>query len=494
MIQTSLFPSEPVSHKASDLSCPNGYSGFSAFHKYWGKKPVEYLSFLIETLTSENDIVLDPFLGSGLIAKEAVLRKRCFIGIDINPVSIEMASLLLAPPDVFEYARALKDAEKEIRPLIDASYLLGDGSTASHFLWDQGKLISIWKANGRGKREELLPTDHDLRILSKFDGYKTKALREPRFFQNSRINAYPNLQFNDLFTNRALRNMDILIEWINKQPEKVRRALLLSLTSASGQMSNMVFAITGRGKTNGYKSDKIEVGSWVVGFWRPKLHFEINVWNCFSSRSNKLLKALKQDRSSIDVHISNNPSKVNNSSNEVALVKSDARKALRKISKGTVKLIITDPPHSDRIPYLELSEIWNSILGESANFEDEIVVSNAVERRKNKRLYNDEMTDFLKAAADVLSTSGSLAIFFNARDKDSWEYLRNVQQIVKDIIYRGCFLMNYSAGSVIQDNRQGAMKRDYVLIFQRNDCTKDSLESLSSIESWTSEFPSLRGE
>ena len=50
MIQTSLFPLEPVSHKASDLSCPNGYSGFSAFHKYWGKKPVECLSFLIENL------------------------------------------------------------------------------------------------------------------------------------------------------------------------------------------------------------------------------------------------------------------------------------------------------------------------------------------------------------------------------------------------------------------------------------------------------------
>ena len=46
----------------------------------------------------------------------------------------------------------------------------------------------------------------------------------------------------------------------------------------------MVFAVTGRGKTKGKSADKVEVGSWVIGYWRPPLHFEVNVWNCFENR------------------------------------------------------------------------------------------------------------------------------------------------------------------------------------------------------------------
>ena len=34
----------------------------------------------------------------------------------------------------------------------------------------------------------------------------------------------------------------------------------------------------------------------------------------------------------------------------------DYREALRKIPSETVSFICTDPPHSDRVPYLELSK------------------------------------------------------------------------------------------------------------------------------------------
>jgi hypothetical protein len=44
---------------------PKGYTGLHAFHKYWGKKPLEVLAFLIEQLTRPQDLVIDPFTGSG---------------------------------------------------------------------------------------------------------------------------------------------------------------------------------------------------------------------------------------------------------------------------------------------------------------------------------------------------------------------------------------------------------------------------------------------
>ena len=41
-----------------------------------------------------------------------------------------------------------------------------------------------------------------------------------------------------------------------------------------------------------------------------------------------------------------------------------------------VSLIVTDPPHSDRVPYLELSEFWNSLLGYDVSFGEPPMLPN----------------------------------------------------------------------------------------------------------------------
>ena len=50
---------------------PQGYTGLYGWHKYWGKKPYEPLAYAIEQLTRPGDLVVDPFLGSGAVAREA---------------------------------------------------------------------------------------------------------------------------------------------------------------------------------------------------------------------------------------------------------------------------------------------------------------------------------------------------------------------------------------------------------------------------------------
>ena len=92
--QQLSFGFTPPDIMVNAIMSPKGYKGLSAFHKYWGKKPVECLGFLLEKLTCPNDLVVDPFVGSGLIARECALRDRRFIGIDINPVSIELTQML----------------------------------------------------------------------------------------------------------------------------------------------------------------------------------------------------------------------------------------------------------------------------------------------------------------------------------------------------------------------------------------------------------------
>ena len=143
---------------------------------------------------------------------------------------------------------------------------------------------------------------------------------------------------------------------IDDLPPAIQESLLLSLTAAVGQMSKMVFAITGRGKTTGVSSDRMEVGSWVIGYWRPEQHFEVNVWTCFERRVQKLIKAVSESES---VHFAAKPGTLFRRFPAVTLTTRFSMATVSNCSKTcpTIPLIwlITNPPHGDRIPYLELS-------------------------------------------------------------------------------------------------------------------------------------------
>ncbi len=48
------------------------------------QKPVDLIEHLIEKFTSEGDIILDPFMGSGTTGVAAIKNKRDFIGIELD--------------------------------------------------------------------------------------------------------------------------------------------------------------------------------------------------------------------------------------------------------------------------------------------------------------------------------------------------------------------------------------------------------------------------
>jgi adenine-specific DNA methylase len=161
---------------------------------------------------------------------------------------------------------------------------------------------------------------------------------------------------------------------------------------------------------------------------------------------------------------------------------------LESVPDESTDLILTDPPHGDRIPYLELSELWNVILDEEPKFEAEIVVSNAKERGKTNKEYNESMRRFLVVAGRKLKESGHLVLFFNARTESSWQFFDvfNKTAMTAGMIFNGCFPLVYSAGSVVQDNRAGALQTDFGLVFSRS--TSVNLR-LADIPNWSSKMP-----
>lgn len=483
------FPELHTSPAANTLDAPAAYRGLYAFHKYWGKKPAEPMRYLVQHLCPEGGLVVDPFLGSGIAALEAVQLKRRFVGVDINPAAVRIARLLVSPLSGGEVDEALARVSLLTRDAILESYATSRKKPATHYVWRNGVMEKVWLANGkRYSRVELPPVEQDLALAERFATYQPQRLRAPRFFTNSRINSSASLTLKDLFTGRALRNIELLLAAIDGLPTAMQEPMRLSLTAAVGQMSKMVFAITGRGKTTGASSERMEVGSWVIGYWRPEQHFEVNVWNCFERRVQKLVKAVAESEAMRFDAKPGGLASVCDGDADYALLNGDTLQLLPGLPDKSVDLIITDPPHGDRIPYLELSELWNVILGEEPSFESEIVISNAKERAKKAAGFNQAMSKFLDIASRKLSDGGFLVLFFNARTEASWKFVSSFSDSANTsgMTYCGCFPLVYSAASVVQDNREGALRTDYGLVFSRSTV---AAHSLADIPGWMFTLP-----
>ena len=461
------------------------YTGLYRFHKYWGKKPLEVNELLISKLTKKDEIIYDPFMGGGLISRTVLTNNRKFIGTDINPISKDLAELFVNLPKYENFKFYYKDIEKKIKNRINESYTYKN-NIASHYLWNEKKIKEVWyKEEKKIKRVNIKSKDSEEKLTS-FIKYNSKLIRKIKFFDNSRINSKKGLKLNDLFTGRALRNIDLLISEINSIKDPIiKKSLLLNLTSASGQMSNMVFSISKRKKKDQVSSDK-EVGSWAIGLWRPKEHFEINVWNCFRNKVENFIKVLRNNEINNKIKVTDNINKFFSTKIPACIMNNSCLDVLKKIPKNKIQLILTDPPHSDRIPYLELSEFWNAILQyKQPDFSKEIVVSNAKDRDKKMTNYNKDMTSFYDLSFEVLKKNGFLVLFFNADNKESWSAIKNI----KKFKFIGCFPMNYSANSIVQDNRKGSMKSDYVLIYSKS---KDSkITNIKNIKGFSNSLPNL---
>ena len=480
-----------------DTPLPKGYKGFASFHKYWGKKPVEAWRFLIEKLTEPNSIVLDPFLGSGLIAKECIDRDRRFIGFDVNPISIELTKLYLQAPSYMDLRTAVCCIEDRLKTLINSMYLLSDGNLATHILWENERITRVWTKQNR-KRIELHLAKNEMERLQSVKMYEPQLLRELRLFDNSRINSRKTCGFTELFTPRALRVIDLIKAEIEEYSGDLKRALLLTLSAAAGQMSKMVFAISKRNKTKINKqvdplcdSGSIEVGSWVVGYWQPARHFEINAWNCYATKAQKLLKAVGEAELTKPVAISSCLNSFINEHQSVCIQQGDSEALLKKIPTGTIGVVLTDPPHGDRIPYLELSEMWNAIIGLESNYEDELVVSNAKERSKDVLAYKKKLASIFHECSRVLKRDGVLAVMFNTRSVHYWDSLRELEA-TSDLVYLGCYPIAYSAGSILQDNRKGGLKTDFVLLYGKSMSKEDRIrivDTFRTTNGWTTRHP-----
>lgn len=438
------------------------YKGIFAMHKYWGKKPFNEISKFIEKYTKEGETVLDSFCGSGVTLIEALKANRQCIGVDLNPIAIKLAKVSMTAVSPATLNEAFKIIKKNLQSTINSLYEVeenGEKTLITHTIWKNNQPIEVWYSTQRAKKTIRTGRDVDIQ-MSQQPAIAPKWYPTAAMFENSRINVGKNQKVSDLFTPRALVGLSLILDEIRKiKDPKIRDVFELAFTGTLSQASNLVFVIRGRKKNEG-QEPKAEVGSWVIGYWVPEEHFEINVWNCFENRFKRILKGEQE----IYELFSTRPD--NDFSTNITLINGTATKL--PLKDNSVDYVFIDPPHANRILYMEQSLMWNAWLqlDQGIEWDNEIVVSEAKTRKdKNLERYNSLLSLAFAEIQRVLKPGRYFSLAFNCLDDNTWiDTLNLFIQYgfkVEDIIP-----LEYSATSVIQDNRKNALKTDFVLTFK----------------------------
>jgi 16S rRNA G966 N2-methylase RsmD len=413
---------------------PETYTGVYAMHKYWSRKPHNLVASYIKKYSQPGEIVLDAFCGSGVTVIESVRNHRRAIGIDLNPMAVFITQTGLHPGEIELLKREFSLQKKKLLPVLEPLYYTTcrvcqyPRAIISHAIWTGSQINEVWYACPACKTKKGIKQGSDadqdiseaqLNSLAKW--YPTDYMQE-----NSRINAKKDMRVSDLFTRRALVGLSLLLHEIRQITDPaVKETLELCFTASLPQASKMVFVIRRRGKNSGKQAHvKTQVGSWVIGYWIPDEHFEVNVWRCFENRFQRILKGK---------HDANNIPCATEYCTTQALIAAEhgycvmAASATRlPVESSSVDYVFIDPPHGNRIPYLELSLMWNAWLGFPTDWENEIIVSEAKTRCKDLQDYQERLSAALRELWRVLKPEKYLSIAFNSLNDDTWFSLLSV--------------------------------------------------------------------
>ncbi|MHA1621234.1 MAG: DNA methyltransferase [Candidatus Heimdallarchaeaceae archaeon] len=471
--QLTLFEDET---KDKTNHTAQSYTGIYGMHKYWSKKPYNIIRNFILRYTEKDEIVLDPFCGSGISVTESIFTERKAIEIDINPSAIFITKQMINKVPTKSIQKEFSELESEVKDVINSFYIVRRRDKefiGTHFIWENGKLTEVWYKNDVKSRTKIIerPTQDDLELALSFSYNKIPYYYpKDRFFHNSRINANRENYIYELFTPRNLMALSLLMNRIEKiENNDIKEFFKFCFTASVGQASKMVFVVKRRGKFNGKprKNERKEVGSWVIGYWVPKEHFEINVWNCFENRYRKILKAKRGfEYKKYSINEAASFEELSDSKN-LLLINEPAQKALKEIPDNSIDYVITDPPHGNRQPYLELSMMWNSWLRKDVNYDDEIVISESKDRKKDIQNYYKLLNEVLAEIERTLKPNHHFSLMFNSLDDETWInlfiYTSNLKFDLEKVE-----TLEYSANSVVQDTRSAGLKTDFILTFRKN--------------------------
>lgn len=469
-------------------------------HKYWARKPHNVVGEYIEHYSKKGEIVLDPFVGSGVTAIEALKHGRKAIAIDLNPISTFITKMTLIPIELEKITEAYNQIRQKVKTEINQLYetrcpKCGQKALTVCAIWELGKDIP--------NEIRLYCKKEDMKVTKQPDEDDTKKILEIRNMDIPFWYPKDKLQYSDgqdfeegthiaglnsiksLFTKRNLIALSILHHQIEnfEGDDTIRDLLKFRFTSITHLASRM----TPVRPTRPYSS------FWAMHRYATlPISMESNVWLLFQSSikgrqglisgkedSNNSIKVFKEAQSFDDLRHDSNIL----ISNKSAL---NLENPPSKIPPESVDYVFTDPPYGGSIQYGELSALWLSWLKGEKNdpqfqfkFDEEVTIN--ASQKKDFDYYHKMLKASFEQVYDVLKSGKWVTVTFHNTD------IKTYNSIIKAVVLAGFDLEKVvyqppartSAKGLL--NPYGSAVGDYYIRF-RKPITKEKLLTESEVD------------
>lgn len=333
-------------------------------HGYFTKQAWNVVAEYIKNFTRPNDLVFDPFGGSGVTPIEALMNNRKAYSLDINPMAVFIVQALIAPVKHQELSDAFDRVRKEYQekePKDDAQV----AKALKKYPYPKGIV---------------LPKGSDVKTIEQ------------------------------LFSKKQLAQLALLKATIKKEKNKNIRNSLLLMFSGLLTKANLTYHTTpnkprqGQGDAAAFRYYRYRIAP------RP---VDVDLMTYFEFRFKKVMAAKREMSFFIN----------ENTMRDIQIVKGTATD-VNWIPKESVDYIYTDPPYGKKIPYIDLSTMWNTWLDLKVTEQDhEQEAIEGGERQKSKKEYNQLIAQSIREMYRVLKFDRWLSFVFAHKDPEFWHLI-----------------------------------------------------------------------
>lgn len=337
-------------------------------HGYFTKQVWNVVQEYIRNFSQEGDTVLDPFGGSGVTAVEALMTNRKAIHIDLNPMSVFMVESLITPVKVSALQATFKNIKQEF-----------EKSGIENFKNWSKRTQEKWLQKYPYPKGFALPKGSDVESIE------------------------------EIFTKEQLAQLAFLKHLIRQVKDKqIQKSLLLAFSSGLTKTNLTYHNSKSRGKNAG--------DSAAFRYYRYRIapeEVDLNLMETFETKVKKIINAKKEIEYNINEKTIKNAQIVKGTATDLSFIR-----------KESIDYIYTDPPYGKKIPYLDLSTMWNAWLDLEVTDKDfELEAIEGGEQNKSKDEYNELIAKSIEEMYRVLKFDRWMSFVFAHKDPEFWHLI-----------------------------------------------------------------------
>lgn len=393
-------------------------------YTFKGRKSPEIIEKVLLALTNEGDLILDPFIGSGMTILATQKTNRRLLGIELDNYTYSVDKSLFEFVDnelLEQYYKQIEKNAKERTLYLYETECCGNKNYVKKVLFDpqngkegyyhpsinreikDGKNIKLMYKCPICKNSSKRFDDLDWEKIEEVSDLNVSKFPNETYFINSRINITASTgahKYDAIFTHRNQVALLILQEEISKLPSSKEKDFLQQILVSTLSLARVAMYGSSTDILYHVVNEKAQ---------------DMNVWDLFESRYKKFCRFQNEFNYALTDDFSNGK--------KYSVFNADYYQYLEKHPDLIFDAIVTDFPYTDQVPYLERNQmfrIWlNHFDEEKEKFvltknmlNAEMVVTNAVERKdKNLENYYLDIDKMFKCFSEHLEDGSPVVIF-----------------------------------------------------------------------------------